>query len=147
MNKFMERIRTERKRVRLNRIQLERRMGISQGYITILEQGKRKPSLKILRKLTTEFQVSADYLVGRTDEYKIYPDKDMKVPHSVKIRDARAGMGYTRTDVSELSGLSLVTIRAIEQDNLDPIYDTVIALCDCLGISIDYILDLEKDVE
>lgn len=33
------------------------------------EQGRREPSIEVLRKICDYFDVSADYLIGRTDEY------------------------------------------------------------------------------
>ena len=44
-------------------------LGITLGAYSNYEQGNREPSLEMLRKLCDFFDVSADYLIGRSDNY------------------------------------------------------------------------------
>ena len=44
-------------------------LGITVSAYAHYEQGIREPSLEILKKICDLFDVSADYLIGRTDCY------------------------------------------------------------------------------
>lgn len=44
-------------------------VGLTKNAITNYEAGIREPSLAILKNLCDLFEVSADYLIGRTDSY------------------------------------------------------------------------------
>ncbi|MBO5046731.1 MAG: helix-turn-helix transcriptional regulator [Clostridia bacterium] len=43
------------------------KLGLSQNAFANYEAGIREPSLSILKKICDVFDVSADYLLGRTD--------------------------------------------------------------------------------
>lgn len=43
-------------------------VGVTNQSISLLEQGKRSPSFEVLCTLADYFDVSLDYLVGRSDE-------------------------------------------------------------------------------
>lgn len=47
-------------------------IGISDEAIRLMEKSKRSPSFEVLCKLADYFDVSLDYLVGRSDEPKRY---------------------------------------------------------------------------
>lgn len=44
-------------------------LGMTLGAYAHYEQGIREPSISILKKICDFFDVSADYLIGRTDSY------------------------------------------------------------------------------
>lgn len=44
-------------------------VGLTKNAITNYESGIREPSLETLKKLCDFFDVTADYLIGRTDSY------------------------------------------------------------------------------
>lgn len=46
---------------------LGKALNISPSAIGMYEQGRREPSLDVLRKLAEYFKVSTDYLIGRTE--------------------------------------------------------------------------------
>ena len=50
----------------LNALALE--VGLTNQAISLLEKGKRSPSFEILIALADYFDVSLDYLVGRSDD-------------------------------------------------------------------------------
>lgn len=51
----------------LSRKELEKRTGISISIIESIEIGRREPRIKTLIALADYFNVSIDYLVGRSD--------------------------------------------------------------------------------
>lgn len=72
-----------RKERGLNQDDVAAALGVSTGTISNWERGSRKPDLAQLNKLADYFSVSADYLLGRTNER----DAEAKHFHSPKNSD------------------------------------------------------------
>lgn len=64
---FPERIADERKNAGLTQDELASQLGISRQSITLYEKGARVPDIEVLRKFADFFDVTADYLLGITD--------------------------------------------------------------------------------
>ena len=60
-------LRNFRKAQNLSLDALGKEIGISNQAVSLLEKGKRSPSFEILLALADYFNVSLDYLVGRSD--------------------------------------------------------------------------------
>ena len=43
-------------------------LGVSDEAVRLMERGKRSPSFEVLISIATYFDVSLDYLVGRSDD-------------------------------------------------------------------------------
>lgn len=67
MNEFPERLRRLRERNMLKRCALSECCGLDKNAIGRLERGEIEPSRKALEGLADFFDVSIDYLLGRTD--------------------------------------------------------------------------------
>lgn len=67
MNEFPERLRRLRERNRLSRYKLSDLCGISSDQIRRYELGEIKPGADTLEAIADYFEVSIDYLWGRTD--------------------------------------------------------------------------------
>lgn len=65
--RFPERLRRIRERNRLSRYKLSDLCGISSDQIRRYELGERKPRSDALEAIADYFEVSTDYLLGRTD--------------------------------------------------------------------------------
>ena len=65
---FSEILKELRKSKKVSLASLGEVAGISNQAISLLEQGKRSPSFEVLIALADYFNVSLDYLVGRSDE-------------------------------------------------------------------------------
>lgn len=65
---FQERIKQLRNAKRLTQADVAEKIGITRPAYTAYETGKRQPDFDILQKLATLFDVSTDYLLGRTDD-------------------------------------------------------------------------------
>jgi len=63
-----ERLRSLRKARNLKREQLAAAIGVTPRVITFYETNDREPSLRVLIALADFFDVSLDYLVGRSDD-------------------------------------------------------------------------------
>ena len=64
--KRLKEIRTQRK---MTQHDISEKTGIPSTSISHIEAGSRKPSLENFYKLIVVLNVSADYLLGRTDQY------------------------------------------------------------------------------
>lgn len=67
MKKFQERLIIERKQNNLTQRDIANSLGITQPSYIRYENGKSEPTLENLVKLAEIFDVSVDYLLGRTD--------------------------------------------------------------------------------
>ena len=67
-NQFGGRLRLARELRKLNQAGLAAQAGFPASSIALFEGGARKPSLENLRRLVVALDISADFLLGRTDE-------------------------------------------------------------------------------
>lgn len=68
MANFANRLRQLRKAHRISQAGLAKVIGITQQAISYYESGKDIPTLDVLIRLADFFDVSLDYLVGRSDD-------------------------------------------------------------------------------
>lgn len=64
---FGNRLKELRKAKGLTQIEISKDINFSQSAITAYENGKREPNFEVLQKLAAYFNVSTDYLLGKTD--------------------------------------------------------------------------------
>ena len=64
-----------RKELKLTQYQLAEKLGFSRGQIGNYEQGTREPDQETLLKISNFFDVSLDYLLGKTEYRKFNPEK------------------------------------------------------------------------
>ena len=67
MSKLSERLRNERTAKGYTQKQVADYLQITYNAISQYESGAREPSIDTLRRICDFFDVSADYLIGRTD--------------------------------------------------------------------------------
>lgn len=67
INKFAIRLKNLREHNGLKQKELAEKIGVSTSLIGLYETGERNPSRKSLSKLSALFDVSIDYLMGKTD--------------------------------------------------------------------------------
>lgn len=65
---FAERLSTLRNQRGLSLSSLGASMGVTDEAVRLMEKGKRAPSFDVLCALADYFDVSLDYLVGRSDD-------------------------------------------------------------------------------
>ena len=69
MNNFSgERLRTLRMSAGLSQKKLAEQLNVRHTTISRIEKGEREPSLQLLNLIADFFNVSVDYLLGRTDD-------------------------------------------------------------------------------
>lgn len=67
-NLFSSRLLACRKEKGLSQKTLAEILGVSDAAVTMMEKSKRAPSFEVLCTLADYFDVSLDYLVGRSDD-------------------------------------------------------------------------------
>jgi len=76
-------------------------LGITRPAYTAYEQGKRQPDYETLTKIADFFDVTVDYLIGRTDD----PQEDSLKEDDDKVLDGFWGYdlkGLTKEEIQEL---------------------------------------------
>jgi len=68
--KFRERLTEELKYSKLTQKQIAEKLNISEGNITNWKKGENLPSLDVFYALCVLLEVSSDYLLGITDDYR-----------------------------------------------------------------------------
>ena len=69
MNTFGERLKELRTEKGLSQKALAKQLGCNQSMVSFWENGVNEPTENAIRKVALFFEVSADYLLGLTDEY------------------------------------------------------------------------------
>ncbi len=67
MPTFGERLKALREERKISQLDLGKLFNLSQSTIAYYESGKKQPYLNMLEKFSDYFNVSVDYLLGRTD--------------------------------------------------------------------------------
>ncbi|GIO31973.1 MULTISPECIES: helix-turn-helix domain-containing protein [Paenibacillus] len=58
--------------------ELAQSIGITRAALSHYEKNRRKPDFEILTKLADKFEVSIDYLIGRTNQPKLVMDPEVR---------------------------------------------------------------------
>ncbi|GGE58354.1 helix-turn-helix domain-containing protein [Priestia taiwanensis] len=76
---FPRRIKELRLERKLTEKQLGKEIGVTKGYIFGYENGNRTPDIETLQKLADYFDVSVDYLLGRSNKRNLEDDSDLEL--------------------------------------------------------------------
>lgn len=112
--KKLKELRLEKK---INQSELGEKIGISPSTVGMYERDQRFPDKDILGKIADYFEVSVDYLLGRTDERNLNKEKP-KLDPSIKTIAAHRVNPYE--DISE-EGINKINeyiemVRIMEQN-------------------------------
>ena len=92
----MDRLRKLRREFEVRQADLAKHMNISQGTLSLWENGKIEPDLTSLSMLAEYFCVSVDYLLGKSNIPRYAP---LDIPES--LQGAKAG--FHRSEFEELT--------------------------------------------
>ena len=88
------RLKELRNKANITQKELAESINTSQQNIAFYEKGERKPKHDMVEKLANFFNVSTDYLLGKTD----FPDLDLEVDIDTAIDNSVAYDGKPITD-------------------------------------------------
>ncbi|KYG90851.1 hypothetical protein A0U40_17805 [[Bacillus] sp. KCTC 13219] len=93
-----ERLRSLREKRGLKQTEFAERMGIPNQNVSNYERGFRQPDYETLKKFADFFEVSTDYLLGRTNQKNIPNDYEIQT-----IAAHREGDGeWTKEELEEI---------------------------------------------
>ncbi len=78
---FPQRLVAARKKRELSQDDLAHKSGLQPAAISHFETGARKPSFDNLRRLADALNITADYLLGRTDDPEGFAEADVAFRH------------------------------------------------------------------
>lgn len=90
MKKIGDRIAQLRENRKLTQEELAKSLGISRASLSHYEKNRREPDFTVLEKIADYFQVSVDYLIGRTNDPTAVLDENVKAfAESLELSDDR----------------------------------------------------------
>ena len=63
----MQRIKELREEKNISQLELAKKLNLTQQSISLYEKGDREPSIDVLKSIANFFNVSLDYLLGKSD--------------------------------------------------------------------------------
>lgn len=79
MTTFGERLRSLRKNeTSLTMKELGKRIGVSESAVGMYERGEREPDMEVIGRIADLFEVTVDYLLGRSDQRDYTAAEDEK---------------------------------------------------------------------
>ena len=138
-----DRIKQLRERMRLRQSDLAKKLGISGMAISTYESGKRMPSRIVAEKLADVFNVSVDYLLGRTNDptppfTEIFVISGGRI--GKRIKQLREKSKISIEKLSKEVNVSSELLLKIENKEGSLSEKEIKRLADFFDVSMDYIL-------
>lgn len=106
---FKKRLTMLRKSKKLTQIELAKMLGISRGSLSMYEIGQREPDFAMLRRIADFFNISTDYLLGRTNEMTHSEHMGINF-HYIELINGWEKEGRTPEEIKELWGKVVLKI-------------------------------------
>lgn len=111
MNTLGDRLRELRNELNLEQKELAKYLNVHKGTVSNWENNKRSPDKEMLSKIASYFNVTTDYLLGRTDEKCLIidvPEISLHEQYANKITEAleNEGLQYTEESLQEIINFS-----------------------------------------
>lgn len=133
----------------LTQIQLAKILGISKSNISKYEAGSVEPSIDTLNQIATHFNISVDYLLGRSDAEDSLTvnnsDKDITSHNdSCSLRYWMGKTGYGYDEIAQRLGISEDLLQDYADGFIDIPYQILISLSEICEVSTDCLLGLTE---
>lgn len=125
-------IRDFRKERGITLTQLANKLEISPSFLSAVERDIKKPSLIMLKKISSLLNISLSYLMVDAGENNDTGEK---------LKNIRKGRGLSVDDLAELSELSVEDIRNIEKNVVKPGLEQLEKLSTALNVTIRYFVE------
>lgn len=109
---------------------LAAKAGISVSYLSEIERGSKKPSLRTLEKLAQALHITQGQLLDENDAVM------QKLSVGDKIRIVRENQAKTMTELASAAGISVSYLSQIERSQVQPAVRTVNNLAKALGVPV-----------
>lgn len=114
MNTFGKRIRSLRKALDLSQKDVSEKIGCSSKVLSNYELGKREPDFETIVKLCDFFNVTADYLLGRTDNPKYFKEIVLNSESESLLYYFDKLPEHYKNDVIQYSKLNFLALKYID---------------------------------
>lgn len=139
----MNRIKEERKGLRLSQTELADHLDVSQQTVCNWETQECAPSIEKLGKLRELFGCSLDWLLGFSNVRQAV-DEDDRPAIAERIRAERTSQGWSQRELADLLGVSNASLQYYEHGTRLPRSDTIKAMSKLFGCTADYLLGLTE---
>lgn len=158
MVSFGDRLRLLRKEMKLTQDELAETFHINKSSISRYENNCQLPEYDLLQKIADFFNVSLDYILGKTDiaNINIHLDNIKSIlnhePSCTKtfgdtLELLRLKNGWTQTELAKILSVAKGTVSNWENNNRFPDKNMLINLADIFNVSIDLLLGrTESDI-
>ena len=148
MSVMSERLRLLRKENGISQQKMAENIGIARTNYKNYESMHSFPPISVLIKIAATFDISIDYLTGRTDEQRTIRetyDEESITPFSVRVKELREAHKLTQEVVSKEIGLAFKsTYVSYERAEKEASLPRLIALADLFGVSLDYLVGFNE---
>lgn len=108
-----------RRQANMSQFQLAKVLGIAASTLGMYETGKREPSLKVLNRIADYFNVSTDYLLGRSEPSQENKYVDETVEQALSHVMSFDGKPVTDHDRAILQQIAEAYLKGRDQDEGD----------------------------
>jgi len=141
---FGERLKYLRERDNKTQKEFAKIFNMSHANISRYESGTQEPTLSMLNLFSEYFEVTIDYLLGKTDDP--HGDSNAINPKLMqRIKDLREKHNLTQIQLAAMLGLSRPTIAMYESGKVNPQLTIITKLSEYFGVTTDYLLGLVED--
>jgi transcriptional regulator with XRE-family HTH domain len=146
LHKFSERLQECRRSLSLTQQYVAIFLGITERSFQRYEAGEREPNISGLIRLANLFDVSLDYLCGRTDDIEkrgeiIYP------LFTIRLKELREHQGFDIFEFARICDIDPVDYAKYEIGKTMPDISRVAAFADQFDVSLDYMIGRSDDPE
>ena len=111
---------------------LANKLGVSPSFLSSVERDIKKPSLMMIKKISSHLNISLSYLMT---------DSGDNTDTGEKLKNIRTGRGLSVEDLAELSEISVEDIGNIEKNVIKPSLEHLEKLSLALNVTIRYFVE------
>lgn len=143
LSKFAERLNEIIQENKINPTILSNQINISHATICSWLRGSSIPSLSNLILLADYFNLTIEFLSGRTDNNYFYP-QNVTIPFSQRLRDIINKKNLSDYKFSKESKIPRNTLHYWLKGYSEPLMDNLIKLANYLDYTIDFLIGREN---
>lgn len=113
------------------------KLNVHQTAISQWETGRTSPGMDVAAEMAQLFDVSLEYLLGRTDNPTVASDS---MTFSERLKESRKRAGITQEALAKKIGVERSSVGKYESTGTIPSPDVLAKISQVLGVSTDYLL-------
>jgi transcriptional regulator with XRE-family HTH domain len=120
---------------------LAKSAGITKGFLSKLETGKKTPAIATLGNIADALNVEASLLMKAEQSERLAPAEDTIAKVGERIRHVRLARGLTVEKLAQKSGITKGFLSKIERGEKAPAISTLINLAKSLNVEVSRLLE------